>query len=102
MDDAVDATIAIMNANAENLTIWSSYNLAAISFTPSELAKSIQNVIPEFKITYAPDFRQKIADSWPKSIDDSQARKDWGWEHSFDLKKITEEMLTQLQKTTTT
>ncbi len=102
MDDAVDATIAIMNANAENLTIWSSYNLAAISFTPSELAKSIKNVIPEFKITYAPDFRQKIADSWPKSIDDSQARKDWGWEHSFDLKKITEEMLTQLQKTTTT
>lgn len=101
MDDAVDATIAIMNANAENLTIWSSYNLAAISFTPSELAKSIQHVIPEFKITYAPDFRQKIADSWPKSIDDSQARKDWGWEHSFDLKKITEEMLTQLQKTTT-
>ena len=101
MDDAVDATIAIMNANAENLTIWSSYNLAAISFTPSELAKSIQKVIPEFKITYAPDFRQKIADSWPKSIDDSQARKDWGWEHSFDLKKITEVMLTQLQKTTT-
>ena len=98
MDDAVDATISIMNANADDLTIWSSYNLAAISFTPEELAASIKKQIPDFTIEYQPDFRQKIADSWPKSIDDSQARKDWNWEHSFDLKKITNEMLTQLKK----
>lgn len=98
MDDAVDATITIMNAKAEDLTIWSSYNLAAISFTPAELAESIKKFIPEFTIAYQPDFRQKIADSWPKSIDDSMARKDWDWKHNFDLEKITKEMLTQLQK----
>ena len=98
MDDAVEATISIMNANADNLTIWSSYNLAAISFTPEQLADSIKKHIPDFTIAYQPDFRQKIADSWPKSIDDSQARKDWNWKHSFDLEKITNEMLTQLQK----
>lgn len=98
MDDAVDATISIMNANADDLTIWSSYNLAAISFTPEELAASIKKQIPDFTIEYQPDFRQKIADSWPKSIDDSQARKDWNWKHSFDLEKITNEMLTQLKK----
>ena len=98
MDDAVDATIALMNAEADNLTIWSSYNLAAISFTPKELAESIRKHIPDFTIDYNPDFRQKIADSWPKSINDKQARTDWKWNHNFDLQKITEEMLTQLQK----
>jgi nucleoside-diphosphate-sugar epimerase len=98
MDDAVDATILIMNANADDLTIWSSYNLAAISFTPKQLAHSIKKQIPDFTIDYQPDFRQNIADSWPKSIDDSQARKDWNWKHNFDLEKITNEMLTQLKK----
>jgi nucleoside-diphosphate-sugar epimerase len=98
MDDAVDATILIMNANADDLTIWSSYNLAAISFTPKQLADSIKKQIPDFTIDYQPDFRQNIADSWPKSIDDSQARKDWNWKHNFDLEKITNEMLTQLKK----
>ncbi|PWK20746.1 NAD-dependent epimerase/dehydratase family protein [Xanthomarina spongicola] len=97
MDDAIKATIDIMNANQEDIKIKSSYNLAAVSFTPKQIAKSIQKYIPEFTITYNPDFRQKIADSWPKSIDDSRAREDWNWSHSFSLDDITKEMLTNLK-----
>eukprot|EP01093_Parvamoeba_rugata_P011977 TRINITY_DN3420_c0_g1_i2.p1 TRINITY_DN3420_c0_g1~~TRINITY_DN3420_c0_g1_i2.p1 ORF type:complete len:318 (-),score=54.45 TRINITY_DN3420_c0_g1_i2:1078-2031(-) len=98
MDDAIKATTELMAAPSENLTIRSSYNLSAISFTPKEIAESIKAEMPEFKISYNPDFRQAIADSWPSSIDDSVARKDWNWSHNFDLKKMTSEMLTQLKK----
>ena len=97
MDDAIDATLKIMNAPAENIKIRSSYNLAAISFTPKEIAEEIKNFIPKFDISYHSDFRQSIADSWPSSIDDSQARKDWGWKHQFDLQKISDSMLKNLQ-----
>ena len=96
MDDAIKATIDIMTAQNKDIKIRSSYNLAGISFTPKEIAESIKKHIPEFKISYNPDFRQQIADSWPKSIDDSQARQDWNWKHSFDLEAITKEMLDQL------
>ena len=87
-----------MKANAKSIKIRSSYNLAAISFTPKEVAASIKKHIPEFKMTYAPDFRQDIANSWPKSINDSYARQDWKWKHAFSLEEITEEMLFQLNK----
>lgn len=96
MDDAVKATIAIMQAKTNAIKIRSSYNLAAISFTPKEIAETIKKHIPDFKINYQPDFRQAIADSWPKSIDDSSARKDWNWKHRFSLEAITKEMLKQL------
>ena len=99
MDDAINATIRIMQADAENIKIRSSYNLAAMSFTPTEIAAEIKKHIPEFEITYKPDFRQKIADSWPASIDDRDARKDWGWQHEFDLASMTKDMLAQLLKT---
>lgn len=93
MDDAIKATIDIMKAPSEKIKIRSSYNLAAISFTPEELAAEIKKHIPDFSINYESDFRQKIADSWPGSIDDSSARKDWGWKHKFDLQSLTKEML---------
>lgn len=98
MDDAIKATIDIMDAKQEDIKIKSSYNLAAVSFTPKEITQSIKKLIPEFTITYNPDFRQKIADSWPKSIDDSIAREDWNWKHSFSLDDITKEMLSNLRK----
>ncbi|NMH28290.1 L-threonine 3-dehydrogenase [Flavobacterium silvaticum] len=97
MDDAIRATISIMEAPAENIKIRSSYNLAAISFNPEQIAGEIKKHIPEFEITYKPDFRQKIADSWPASIDDSEARKDWGWKHDFDLDNMTSDMLDHLK-----
>ena len=96
MDDAIDATIQIMNAKPEDIKIRSSYNLAAMSFTPEEIAEEIKKMVPEFKISYNTDFRQRIADSWPKSMDDSKAREDWGWKHRFDLKKMSEQMLKSL------
>jgi nucleoside-diphosphate-sugar epimerase len=97
MEDAIDATLKIMEAPAESIKIRSSYNLAAISFTPKEIAEEIKKFIPEFDISYHSDFRQSIADSWPSSIDDSEARKDWGWQHKFDLEKISDSMLKNLQ-----
>jgi nucleoside-diphosphate-sugar epimerase len=97
MDDAIKATIDIMDAKQEDIKIKSSYNLSAVSFTPKEISESIQKYIPEFTISYKPDFRQKIADSWPKSIDDSRAREDWNWKHTFSLDEITKEMLTNLK-----
>jgi len=99
MDDAVNATINIMNASNESIKIRSSYNLAAISFTPKQIFESIKKHIPELLITYNPDFRQQIASTWPKSIDDSKAREDWNWKHNFDLEALTNEMLTQLSNT---
>ncbi|MGG5487642.1 NAD-dependent epimerase/dehydratase family protein [Gaetbulibacter sp. PBL-D1] len=98
MDDAIEATVKLMQAPAENISIRSSYNLAAISFTPKDIYRAIKKHIPDFEISYNPDFRQQIADSWPKSIDDSEARKDWNWNHTFDMEKMTSEMITQLQK----
>ncbi|MEN3323575.1 NAD-dependent epimerase/dehydratase family protein [Mariniflexile soesokkakense] len=98
MDDAIKATVDIMTANKDAVKIRSSYNLAAISFTPKELAESIKRKIPDFRITYNPDYRQDIANSWPKSINDSYARQDWKWKHQFNLEDITKEMLTQLNK----
>ncbi|MGB7784570.1 MAG: NAD-dependent epimerase/dehydratase family protein [Salinimicrobium sp.] len=93
MDDAIRATISLMDAPGESIKIRSSYNLSALNFTPKTLAESIRKHIPEFEIDYAPDFRQNIADSWPSSIDDSHARKDWGWQHKFDLDQMTSAML---------
>ena len=97
MDDAIRATIEIMKAPTESIKIRSSYNLSGISFTPAEIATEIKKHIPEFMISYKPDFRQKIADSWPASIDDSSARKDWNWKHKFDITSMTEEMLAHLK-----
>ena len=98
MDDAIDATVNIMLAPSQKIKIRNAYNLAALSFTPQELAVSIQKHIPDFTIAYQPDFRQAIADSWPASIDDSQARKDWGWEHRIDLDTLTKIMIENLRK----
>ncbi|AEE19273.1 nucleoside-diphosphate-sugar epimerase [Dokdonia sp. Hel_I_63] len=97
MEDAIRATIDIMDAPKKDVKIRSSYNLAGVSFAPEDVAQSIQKVIPEFEIEYEPDFRQAIADSWPGSIDDSEARKDWGWGHKFDLDAITKIMLDNLK-----
>ncbi len=97
MDDAIRATIMLMESKTEKIKIRSSYNLAAMSFAPREIAKSIQGIIPDFEITYAPDFRQDIANSWPSSIDDSKAQSDWGWQPEFNLEKTTEIMLQNLK-----
>ena len=93
MQDAIRATMEIMQVERKKLTINSSYNLAAISFSPEEIANEIKLLFPEFQITYSPDFRNNIALSWPSIIDDSFARNDWGWKHNFDLKKTTLEMV---------
>ena len=98
MDDAIAATIQIMQSPKEQIKIRSSYNLAAMSFTPTEIAAEIKKHIPEFTITYHPDFRQKIADSWPASIDDSAAREDWKWNHKFNISSMTKDMLDHLKK----
>ena len=98
MDDAVAATIQIMEAPVEQIKIRSSYNLAAISFSPQELFKAIKTLKPDAQISYTPDFRQAIADSWPNSIDDTPARKHWGWQHQFDLPKMTREILQGLKQ----
>lgn len=97
MDDAVEATIKLMQADANDIKIRTSYNLAAISFTPAQIASEIKRIIPNFTISYKPDFRQKIADSWPQIIDDSEARKDWNWEHKFDLAMMTKDIISNLQ-----
>jgi nucleoside-diphosphate-sugar epimerase len=98
MDDAIKATIGIMQAPAEQIKIRSSYNLSAMSFTPKEIAEEIKKHFPDFTIDYAPDFRQKIADSWPASIDDSRAREDWGWKNDFNMDNMTVEMITKLKE----
>jgi len=97
MDDAIRATLQIMETESDNIKVHSSYNLAAMSFTPKQIATSIQEHLPRFKIKYQPDFRQAIADSWPGSINDSKAQLDWGWKPEFDLEKTTAEMLRQLK-----
>jgi nucleoside-diphosphate-sugar epimerase len=97
MDDAVKATIDLMEAPAQQIKVRSSYNIAAMSFSPEEIAESIRKEISGFEISYRSDFRQHIADSWPNSIDDSTARSDWGWMPSFDLAAMTEDILKNLR-----
>lgn len=98
MDDAIRATISLMDAPAEQISIRSSYNLAGISFTPEQLAAEIKKLIPKFEISYSDnDPRQAIANSWPKSIDDSYAQNDWGWKLEYDLPKMVADMLTNLK-----
>jgi len=97
MDDCVRATIGIMEADPAKLTIRTSYNLAGITFAVKELTLEIQKTYPNFKATYKPDYRQQIADSWPNSMDDSTAQKDWGWTHEFDLAKMSQAMIEGLK-----
>lgn len=96
MDDAIRATIELMEANPNTVKVRSSYNVSAMSFSPKEIYNAIKLHYPQFEISYKPDFRQQIASSWPYSIDDSEAREEWGWNPRFDLGKMTEEMLTNL------
>jgi len=98
MDDAIRGTIELAKADKENLENHCDFNFAAISLTPEEIAKEIKKHIPEFTIDYKPDFRQQIADTWPRSIDDSEARKQWNWNHEYDLSKMVEVMLKNLRK----
>lgn len=98
MPDAIRATIELMEAPAEQVKIRSSYNLAGISFTPKQIAIEISKHIPNFAISYQSDFRQEIADSWPSSIDDTYAQKDWGWELGYNIEKMTSDMLKNLKK----
>jgi nucleoside-diphosphate-sugar epimerase len=98
MPDALKATIGIMQADAGNIKIRSSYNLAAISFSPKEIAAEIKKHIPAFEISYKADARQAIADSWPQSINDAEARQHWGWKHQYELDTMTTDMLLHLRK----
>ncbi|MDB0007016.1 NAD-dependent epimerase/dehydratase family protein [Flavobacteriales bacterium] len=97
MNDAIRATLEIMEAPAESIKIRSSYNVAGLSFSPKGLASEIQKHIPDFKMSYESDYRQAIADSWPKSIDDSEAKTDWNWKSSFNLQELTSDMLTNIK-----
>lgn len=98
MNDAMDATVRLMEASSDKISVRTSYNLAGMSFSPKDIAESIQKIIPEFKIAYKPDSRQDIADSWPQKIDDSLAREDWGWRPAYTLDKMTKEMILELRK----
>ena len=98
MDDAINNTIKLMDADGSKLSLRSSYNMAGISFTPKQLAATIKKRIPEFKISYVPDFRQAIADSWPASIDDSTAKNDWGLKTQYDIEAMTEIMLKKIKE----
>lgn len=98
MDDVVRATIELMDAPKDCVKVRTSYNVSGISFSPEEITNEIRKLYPNFKIKYEPDFRQEIAAKWPKSIDDSDARIDWGWKPAFDLKMITRVMIQKLQE----
>jgi len=97
MDDAVRATLELMEAPTEKITIRTSYNLTSLSFSAEELAQNVTKYLPEFKYSFSPDHRQKIADSWPKSIDDDQAQKDWNWKPKFNLEQISITMIENLR-----
>lgn len=97
MEDAIRATIELMEAPAENIKTRTSYNLAGISFTPAQVAAEIQKHIPNFEISYAPDFRQGIADTWPNSINETEAQEDWNWQHKYDLEAMTADMIENIQ-----
>jgi nucleoside-diphosphate-sugar epimerase len=96
MEDAIQGTIKLMEAPKENISIRTSYNFSAIQFAPEDLVEEIKRHNPRFTCKYQPDSRQLIANSWPRSIDDSQARKDWGWSPSYNLKKLAEIMYEQI------
>ena len=98
MPDAVRGTIELMEAKPEDVKIRSAYNLAGFSFTPAQIAEEIKKHIPSFKIAYNPDYRQNIAASWPNSIDDSEAAKDWNWKPEYDLNGMVLDMLENLEK----
>ncbi|MBL7703412.1 MAG: NAD-dependent epimerase/dehydratase family protein [Ferruginibacter sp.] len=98
MPDAIRATIELMEAEASKISTRTSYNISGMSFSPKEIAAEIKNHIPEFSISYKPDYRQAIADSWPQSIDDSVARSDWGWKEEFALDGMVKDMLENLKK----
>jgi len=98
MDDAIRSTIELMQAPKENIRTRTSYNLGGMSFSPSEIASEIQKLCPNFKVEYNVDFRQEIADKWPKSINDDEARKDWDWKPKYDLKSMTVLMLEKLKE----
>jgi len=98
IDDAIRGTIALMDADPKKLTVHTSYNFSAISFSPQEIFDEIKKQVPTLKISYQPDERQKTADSWPKIIDDSFARVDWQWQHEYTLEKMVSEMLKQLKR----
>lgn len=96
MEDAIRATIELMKAPKENIRIRTSYNIAGCSFAPEEVTEEIRTFYPHFQTTYVPDYRQAIADLWPKRIDDSRAREDWGWKPKYDLKSMTADMIKHL------
>jgi len=98
MCDALDATVRLMEAPSEKISVRTGYNLAGMSFSPKEIYESICKIIPGFEISYKPDYRQAIAESWPSAIDDTEARKDWGWRPAYSLDKMTEEMILELRK----
>lgn len=98
MPDAIRATIELMEAPAEKISVRTSYNIHGMSFSPREIAAAIQKHIPEFRISYQPDYRQVIAESWPQSIDDAVAQKDWNWKPQFDLETMTADMLSNIKK----
>lgn len=97
MPDAIRATIELMETDASKITVRTSYNVAGISFSPEELASAIKEHLPDFSISYKPDYRQAIAESWPQSIDDTSAKIDWGWKTEYDLEKLTSDMLNNLE-----
>ncbi|MBK9504514.1 MAG: NAD-dependent epimerase/dehydratase family protein [Chitinophagales bacterium] len=97
MPDAIKATLQLMDAPADTIKVRSSYNLAAMTFSPKMVGEAIKKHIPDFELTYDVDFRQKIAETWPGSIDDSAARADWGWQHEYDLDKMTADMLKHIK-----
>lgn len=96
MPDAIRATIELMESPADKISVRTSYNISAMSFSPKEIAAEIKKYIPDFVIEYKPDYRQTIAESWPQSIDDSVARKDWGWSEEYDLGTMAKDMLENL------
>ncbi len=98
ISDAMDATVRLMEAPESEITTRSSYNLSGMSFSPNQIIACIKQEIPDFEVIFKPDFRQEIADSWPKEVDDQQARLDWGWRPTYDLEKTTHEMIAELAK----
>lgn len=98
MEDAIKATLELMEAPASKITVRTSYNVSGMSFSPKEISEEIKKHIPDFEITYKADYRQAIADSWPQSIDDTVARNDWGWQEDYNLEKMTKEMFDNISK----
>ena len=98
MPDAIRATVELMEADAAHISVRTSYNISGMSFSPKEISREIKNHIPEFTTIYEPDYRQSIAESWPRSIDDSIAKKDWNWKPAYNLGNMTSEMLKNMKQ----